>query len=70
MRTIYKTDESWVKVRGIEEGLVNRILHADACLSDLDDTDAASPAKFIALHEWKSRLWKDFNYLSWFVETG
>ena len=70
MRTIYKTDESWVKVRGIEEGLFQRILHADACLSDLDDTDAASPAKFIALHNWKSRLWNDFNYLCWFAETG
>lgn len=70
MRTIYKTNESWVKARGIKEGLFQRILHADACLSDLDDTDAASPAKFIALHDWKSRLWNDFNYLCWFAETG
>ena len=70
MRTIYKTNESWVKVRGIEEGLFQKVIHADACLSDLDDTDAASPAKFIALHDLRSRLWKDFNYLSWFAETG
>ena len=70
MRTIYEANESWVKVRGIEEGLFQRVLHADVCLSDLDDTDAASPAKFIALHDLKSRLWNNFDYLCWFAETG
>jgi len=70
MRTIYKTRESQVAIRGVEEELFQRVLHADACLSDLDDTDAASPAKSIALHNWRSRLWNDFGYLCWFVETG
>ncbi len=70
MRTIYKTNQSLVRIRGVEEELFPRVLHAEVCLSDLDDTDAASPAKLIALQDWKSRLWNDFNYFSWFMETG
>ncbi len=66
----HTTTEGWVRINGIEEGIVQRVLHADACLSDLDDTDAASPARMIALQNWKSRLWEDFDYFSWFLRTG
>lgn len=70
MKTIYKTKESRVKIWGVPEALFQRVLHADVCLSDLDDTDAASPAKFIALHDWKSRVWNGWDYFCWFAETG
>jgi len=70
MRTIYDTKGSKVKIQGAEAELFHRVLHAEACLSDLDDTDAASPAKFIALHDWKSQFWKDWGYFCWFTQTG
>lgn len=70
MRTIYKTRESQVAIRGVEEELFQKVLHADACLSDLDDTDAASPARFVALQNWKSRIVHDHDYRRWIIRTG
>ncbi len=65
-------DGIWVAVqpRHTADALQQKILQADVCLSDLDDTDAESPAKEIALADWKRRVWEDWGYFQWFMQAG
>ncbi len=70
MRYIQQSRERWVGFSGLEYELCGKVLHADACLSDLDDTDALSPAKRIALHDWPQRFLSDKAYRRWFLRTG
>lgn len=70
MRYIQQSRERWVGFSGLEYELCNKVLHADACLSDLDDTDALSPAKQIAQHHWFPRFLSDKAYRRWFLRTG
>ncbi len=70
MRYIQQSPDRWVGFSGLEHELCNKVLHADACLSDLDDTDARSPAKQIAQQNWKSRFLSDKAYRRWFLRTG
>ncbi len=70
MRYIQQSPGRWVGFSGLEHELCNKVLHADACLADLDDTDALSPAKRIALHDWPQRFLSDKAYRRWFLHTG
>lgn len=61
----------WVASRELgNELLRQRILQADVCISDLDDTDAKSPAKEIAFHDWLRRSFKDEKYRCWLWECS
>jgi len=62
----------WVAVNSTikdDADLRSRLLSADICFSDLDDTDAFAPAKKIAFDKWFSRLLNDDHYLGWFLDT-
>lgn len=47
--------------------LEEQIKQAEVCLSDLDETDCASPAKAIALNQWHQRFWTDKTYRGWLL---
>ena len=66
-----KTPAPWLAHRrGTDiQTLCTRILTADVCLSDLDDTDADSPGKRIALHGIGSGF-DPIGYAKWCVETA
>ncbi len=70
MMATYRAGKSAVKIKGIESRILEKVLQAQVCLSDLDDTDAASPARFVALQNWKSRMVHDSAYRNWFIRTG
>jgi len=57
----------WINPR-YEQNLINRIINAQVCVSDLDDTDALSPAKKIGLDF--GHFGKHFGYWSWIFKTG
>lgn len=55
----------WVASKLPEEELRQKIVEADVCLSDLDDTDTHSPAKMLAMENFCSRFLTDEKYRSW-----
>lgn len=62
----------WVAVNGTikdEVDLRSRLLSVDVCLSDLDDTDAKSPARYIALRDSGQRFFKEWDYTKWLTRT-
>lgn len=63
-------DGIWVAVQdGMDEdSLRERILQADVCISDLDETDAESPAKRIVRNDFLFRI-SDKNYRRWLWDT-
>ena len=63
----------WVAIKPEleKEGLVERLLSSDILISDLDDTDAPSPAKAIARNGLTTLTYlKDPKYWLWVLATG
>lgn len=63
-------DGIWVAVQEntSEDSLRDKILQADVCISDLDDTDAESPAQRIVRNDFLFRI-SDKNYRRWLWDT-
>ncbi len=55
----------WVASRLFESELRQKLREADVCVSDLDGTDASSPARMLATENFLSRFFNDRNYRSW-----
>ncbi len=62
----------WVAVKDNinKKTLKERILDSDVCISDLDDTDAPSPAKKLAYSKLVSKKIFDPKFISWCLRTG
>lgn len=55
----------WVASSLPEEELRDKIVRADVCISDLDETDAHSPAKKLVLENFWRRFFSDEKYCRW-----
>lgn len=60
----------WLAARISEEDLRKKVLNADVCISDLDDTDAYSPAKKLARSDFWPRLVGNKKYRSWLRQVA
>ncbi len=68
--SLSRSPEPWLALRRdiTLDDLCSRILTADICLSDLDDTDADSPAKKIAFHHIGGNF-DPLAYALWCLDT-
>ncbi|HDD45994.1 MAG TPA: hypothetical protein ENG42_00825 [Candidatus Aenigmarchaeota archaeon] len=72
MRDVIKHDGAWV-IAGDEldeEDIRRLMLNCDVCISDLDDTDANSPAKYLACNKLFHDEPLSSCFIKWCIHTG